>query len=156
MAKGDIKAGKGALVGGAGEYLVVGELLRRGWLAALTPRGMKNFDVFATKDGRTIYVRVKTKTADANMFRWNRPKGAHMVLESTGSNDFCVLVDLASDSPEYYVMTTVEVESALQELQEAWFNGKPGRDPENSMFTIRIDHQADYLARFKSWAVLDA
>src|SRR4051812_1558600 len=75
MAKGDIKAGKGALIGGAGEYLVVGELLKRGWLAALTPRGMKHFDVFATKGDKTIYLRVKTKSADADIFRWNRRKG---------------------------------------------------------------------------------
>jgi hypothetical protein len=56
MAKGDIKAGKGSIVGSAGEYFVMAELLKRGWLAGLTPRGAPDFDIVATKEDKTIHV----------------------------------------------------------------------------------------------------
>jgi len=39
---GDIKEGKGTIIGNAGEYLVVGELLRRGIVAAPAPRSLSD------------------------------------------------------------------------------------------------------------------
>jgi hypothetical protein len=54
-------AGEGALIGGAGEFYVMAELLKRGVIAGLTPRNDRSFDILATKFNRTIKVRVKTK-----------------------------------------------------------------------------------------------
>jgi len=45
---GRIKEGKGTLIGNAGEYLVVGELLKRDIIAAPAPRNNPGFDVLAT------------------------------------------------------------------------------------------------------------
>jgi hypothetical protein len=47
--KGRIKAGEGVLIGNAGEYYVVAELLKRGIIAALAPRNAPSFDILATK-----------------------------------------------------------------------------------------------------------
>ncbi len=46
---GRIKAGEGTLIGNAGEYYVVAELLKRGVLAALAPRNAPAFDILAVK-----------------------------------------------------------------------------------------------------------
>ena len=47
--KGQVKAGKGTLVGNAGEYYVMAELLKRGIIAALAPRNSPSFDILAAK-----------------------------------------------------------------------------------------------------------
>jgi hypothetical protein len=91
MAKGDIKAGKSSIIGSAGEYFVMAELLKRGWLAGLTPRGAPDFDIVATKEDTTIQVRVKTKTADSRLFRWNRLKDGKVFRAPIRESDFCVL-----------------------------------------------------------------
>ena len=105
MAKGDIKAGRGMLIGAAGEYFVMGELLRRGWLAGMTPRGATDFDIIASRGDRVVSVRVKSKTADATIFRWNRKVEGCVFRSPIAANDFSVLVDLrtAGEPPKYYV-----------------------------------------------------
>jgi len=59
--KGRIKAGEGPLIGNAGEYYVVAELLKRGIVAALAPRNAPSFDILTTRGNRTVKIRVKTK-----------------------------------------------------------------------------------------------
>src|SRR5712692_8601169 len=110
MAKGDVKAGRSTLIGAAGEYFVMGELLRRGWLAGLTPRGARDFDIIATQGTRVIHVRVKTKTADAKIFRWNRKPEGCVFRSPIQSYDFSILVDLKSrdEPPDYFVARTDE------------------------------------------------
>ena len=99
MAKGDIKAGKSTIIGAAGEYFVMAELLRRGWVAGLTPRGAPDFDIVATKDGWTIYVRVKTKTADAKLFRWNLRSDHKVFRDPISESDFAYWWILAARCP---------------------------------------------------------
>ena len=67
---GRIKAGEGVLIGNAGEYYVIAELLKRGVVAALTPRNTPAFDVLATKGNRTVRIRVKTKSAQYSIWQW--------------------------------------------------------------------------------------
>jgi hypothetical protein len=102
--RGDIKAGKGPLIAAASEYLVMGELLRRGWIAGLTPRGTADFDVVAIEKDCPIRVRVKTNTINSKLFRRNRGAEGKALREPLGEDDFCILVDLAGehDIPEYF------------------------------------------------------
>lgn len=152
MAKGDIKAGKSAIVGAAGEYFVMGELLRRGWLAGLTPRGSRDFDIIATKDGETIHVRVKTKTADSKLFRWNLREGDDSVFRAPiGENDFCVPVDIGGAAP---AIPTPKVEDQLQKIRREWLAGKATRNPNNRVIAFEIDRDKEFLSGFKNWAAL--
>jgi Holliday junction resolvase-like predicted endonuclease len=75
--KGKIKVGEGTLIGNAGEYYVVAELLRRGIIAALAPRNAPALDVLATKGKITVRIRVKTKSHDNT--------GWHYVTKKNGS-----------------------------------------------------------------------
>lgn len=61
---GRIKKGEGTLIGNAGEYFVVAELLKRGVIAALAPRNTPGFDLLAARKDSTVKVRVKTKTGE--------------------------------------------------------------------------------------------
>ncbi len=56
MASGRIKAGLGTLIGNAGEFYVMAELLKRGVVAALAPRNAPGFDVLATKGSLTARI----------------------------------------------------------------------------------------------------
>lgn len=48
--------------GMAGEHFVTGELLRRGWLAAMVNGNSPLIDILASKGARTIQIQVKTRT----------------------------------------------------------------------------------------------
>jgi len=157
MAKGDIKAGKSSIIGAAGEYFVMAELLKRGWLAGLTPRGARDFDIVATKGDTTIHVRVKAKTADSKLFRWNRLTDGKVFRAPIRESDFCVLVDIGSAAPEYYVMPTRQLEKKLLEFFDEWLAAKPTRSAENRVIAFdlgHVDHE-QWLSRFKNdWTVL--
>ncbi len=166
MAKGDIKAGRSPLIGNAGEYYVMAELLMRGWVAGMTPRGAHAHDIIATKGERVIEVRVKTKTADAQIFRWNK-KGEHC-LPRVGDpeRDFCVLVDILAGtegrafSPRFYVASSAEVAAKLNTNFLAWVStpGKNGRQrsPDSTMVAIDTRTDAPWLmTRLNRWDLLE-
>lgn len=112
---GQIKAGKSAIIGNAGEYFVVGELLRRDLVAALAPRNAAHFDVIATQGTKAVGVRVKTKTAAAKIWRWNIKKDGS-IFGDIRENDATVLVDLNDgDSPvDYFVVPTSKLDAKLK------------------------------------------
>lgn len=154
MARGDVKAGKSTLIGAAGEYFVMGELLRLGWLAGVTPRGARDFDIIATKGEHTIYVRVKTKTSDSRLFRWNRRDGQPVFRGRIVENDFCALVDVGdATTPQYYVAPTTLVEDELQRLHSEWVAGKAGRDPNNPVIAFVVGRDA-WLDKYRGWSAL--
>ena len=144
---GQIKAGKGPLIGNAGEYFVVAELLRRGVIAALAPRNTPGFDVMAAEASRSANIRVKTRTAAADSWVWNVKKDG-TIFRIVSENDFTVLVDLKSPGAtvDYFVLRTGEVEQALKADFQTWVStpgrgGRP-RNPENPQ--RRLGDWGDY------------
>ncbi len=93
--KGRIKAGEGSLIGNAGEYYVVAELLKRGIVAALAPRNAPSFDILATRGNRTVKIRVKTKSQEYSVWQWAVKKDGSIFRNLSKDGDFTVLVDLA-------------------------------------------------------------
>ena len=84
---GQIKAGLGSLIGNAGEYYVVAELLKRGVIAALAPRNSPAFDILATKNARTVRIRVKTKTEKYDVWQWAIKKDETiLILQNNPTN----------------------------------------------------------------------
>lgn len=71
---GKIKAGLGALIGNAGEYYVMAELLKRDIIAALAPRNAPGFDILATKGVKTVRIRVKTKSENYDIWQYSAKK----------------------------------------------------------------------------------
>lgn len=139
---GQIKEGKGTTIGNAGEYLVVGELLRRRVIAALAPRNSPGFDVLATDGVKSLNIRVKTKTKAANSWVWICKKDGTLFTNLRNELDFTIAVDLKDEqtSPDYYVIPTTELDTELKRIFNLWLNsppkrGKP-RNPKNPMRRI--------------------
>jgi hypothetical protein len=146
------RKGLGTLVGNAGEYFVVAELLRREWVAALAPRNAPAFDVLATRGGRTLRLRVKTRSA-AKADKWQWTAKADWTIFpglSDADDDFTVLVTLPEDPrerPTYHVLPTALVDSRLR-WRQAEFE-KRGGSPTNRHRCLILEEDADWLAEYE-------
>lgn len=131
VGSGRIEAGEGALIGNAGEFYVVAELLKRGIVAALVPRNTPAFDVLATRNGRTARIRIKTKTEDYDEWQWVVKKDGTIFRALSDGGDFTVLVNLAMECKDlrFYVIPTTTVDTWLKEDFNHWLTapGKNGR-----------------------------
>ena len=134
---GRIKAGEGALIGNAGEYYVVAELLKRGIIAALAPRNSPAFDILATNSERTVRIRVKTKSSEYSDWQWNAKKDDSIFRDLSNTDDFTVLVDLSKETKdlEFYIVPTHIINEWLVKDFNIWLStpGKNNRphSPEN-------------------------
>jgi hypothetical protein len=98
----------------AGEFLVAGELLRRGIMAAVTYGNAKKADVVAIGGGRSATIEVKTTAAS----KW--VLGSDLPPEDA---QLWVLVHLPSDlsaPPEYFVLTGKELRLAVLPRHDAY------------------------------------
>ncbi len=126
---GKIKEGLGSLIGNAGEYYVVAELLKRGIIAALAPRNSPAFDILATKDDKTVRNRVKTKSEEMDPWQWSMNKKGYIFRDIHETEDFVVMVDLAQDTRNvhFYIIPTAVVNKILTDDFNEWLN-TPGQN----------------------------
>jgi len=149
--QGRIKQGMGTLIGNAGEYFVVAELLRRYVIADLAPRNAPWVDVLATNQDKSVRIRVKTKTDAARDWVWNaRPDGS-IYLGILQSDDFTVLVDIAGEHthPTYFIIPTAKLNKRLDELHRRWEEGKSTRSRTSRMRRIgRSEEDRQWLGQY--------
>ena len=148
---GRIKAGEGGLIGSAGEFYVMAELLKRGIVAGLTPRNTMSFDILATNKNRNVRVRVKTKSQEYSDWQWAVKKDGSIFRDLSEDSDFTVLVDLAMDTKElkFYIMPTHKINEILKNDFDEWVrtpgrNGRP-HDPKNKKRHLGQIRNADSL-----------
>lgn len=157
---GRIKSGEGTLIGNAGEYFVVAELLKQGVIAALAPRNAPAFDILATHLGKTVRIRVKTKTDGYDIWQWSVKKDGSIFRDLQTEDDFTVLVNLTTETKdmEYFILTTSRVNDWLVADFEEWL-ATPGKDGQphavsNPKRSLPYRKYADQLARYKKWEIL--
>jgi hypothetical protein len=122
------KVGLSGLRGHAREMYVSAELMRRGWLAAMTARGSRSFDILARRADRPVFTAIRVKTGHSASFLWNAKKDGTLFLDVTEVSDFTVIVDLPKEGqkpPTYYVVPTAVLERHLHESHAAWL-AEPG------------------------------
>ncbi len=81
------------IVGAAGEYYVLSQLLRRGWIAALAPDGAPNMDILVTDENndKLCAIQVKTRRDTGGDKGWHmRRKHETMIADDL----FYVFVDV--------------------------------------------------------------
>ncbi|MBA7564070.1 hypothetical protein ES695_21515 [Candidatus Atribacteria bacterium 1244-E10-H5-B2] len=152
--KGRIKAGEGALIGNAGEYYVMAELLKRGIIAALAPRNAPAFDILATRKKQTVKIRVKTKSQEYPMWYYSVKKDGSIFRNLSKDGDFTVLVDLAMATKDlkFYIVPTHQIDGWLREGFDEWVKtpGKNNRphDPTNKLRYLIQEKYARELSKY--------
>ena len=125
---GRIKRGEGTLIGDAGEYAVMSELLKQGVVAALAPRNAPWFDILATNGPKTVRIRVKTKSHDQDNWQWNARKDDTIFRHLSDRDDFVVAVDLApvGQLNGFFIIPTRVIDKWLKDDFTAW-KSTPGK-----------------------------
>jgi hypothetical protein len=115
-------ASQSTLLGAAGEYHVMAELLRRGYIAALAPHGVPNADIVVTDvDGtRLCSIQVKTRRNIGSDGGWHM-KAKHEAIR--GDRLFYCFVDFGKtpdSQPIVYVLPSVLVAEVLASSHRQW------------------------------------
>lgn len=101
-------------IGLAGEFLVAGELLRRGIMAAVTYGNAKKADVVAVRGDRATNLEVKSTSESKWVLGGTLPED---------SSNLWVLVHLPAveaEPPEYFVLTSAELRQIVLPQHEAY------------------------------------
>jgi hypothetical protein len=149
-----------ALVGAAGEYLVLSRLLTKGFLASPAPRGTEKVDIVVTdKDGKSNFrIQVKTTLGSSkNGWFLSRKHEKHVDHDL-----FFCLVSLSMPTSEIFVVPATVVAEAISRDHKAWLetpsrSGKPHVDSDMrrvsaSMRLMDENWLEEYLER---WDLLE-
>lgn len=151
---GRVKSGRGTLLGNAGEYFVIAELLRHDIVAGLVPRNAPGLDILATIGRRSLKIRVKTKSSEADSWVWVAKGEAadaliFIGLQKDAADDLTALVDIPDNgAPAIHLVVTTAVDSLLREQHQQWLDrpGKHGRAHKPSkMRRLNVGRDLDAL-----------
>ena len=138
-----------ALIGNAGEFYVMAELLKRGWIAGLTPRNARAFDILASKKDKILSIRVKTKSK--GNWQWSVNKQGDIFHDLSVDNDFTVLVNLGKINLDemFYVLKTIEINEWLKTNHEQFLQRGGKDNPRRSLSSKEAK-----LESYKNWNIL--
>lgn len=130
----------------------MGELLRRGHIAALAPQGAPNMDILIADElGEKLFsIQVKTRATIGGDGGWHMNAKHENII---GKRLFYVFVDLGkrqTELPDYFIMPSTIVAEVVREAHAAWERnpGKNGRQRSqtNKMRRIQPDNSKIYTA----------
>ena len=138
------------LVGASGEYYVMHQILRRGYLAALAPDGAPNSDIIVTDiySKKLCSVQVKTRRDIGSDKGWHM-KDKHEQLDSDGL--FYCFVDMGKtfdDDVTTFVVPAKIVALVMRESHHCWLN-TPGAKGQKRNDTNMRRFLLDYTRIFK-------
>jgi hypothetical protein len=140
------------LAGAAGEHFVMGELLRRGVIAALAPAGAPNMDILITdiSGHKLAAIQVKTRRKCGSDDGWHMSKKHESIIDPA---IFYVFVDLAADIPVYYIVPSEVVATVVKTQHEIWLR-KPSKSGKLKATTEMRRFSGTYDAR--RWSGISA
>lgn len=159
-------------IGRMGELVVELELLARGWLVGnfnATTMNSAGWDLFATKAGRSVRIRVKAKRPGTSCFTWSRKRtGRVFDLIDGDGDDFVAAVSFeVAKPPSVYVLPSPVVEDELLTSSAAWLAGEKrggGERKDTSVLRVHIDNRVEapghgYREKWEpylgAWGILD-
>ena len=115
------------IIGNAGEYYVMCQLLRRGWIAALAPTGVPNMDIIVTdKDSQKLCsISVKTRRDIGSDRGWHMSEKHERIAAADLFYCFINFGKNERDSAKCYVVPSEIVANALIVSHKAWHR-QPG------------------------------
>lgn len=143
-------------IGVAGEYFVMAELTRRGYVASLTSKNTKAIDLLVSdKNGRQLAA-IQVKTCDnAKQQKWKMGNG---VENNDSANLYYVFVNMnGGNEPSYYVVPSRYVAYRVKQDYEEWYNtpGKQGQQRnETTMRTFEFVDKEEQEQYKDAWYLL--
>lgn len=143
-------------IGIAGEYFVVAELTRRGYVASLTSKNTKTVDILASDKNGAHLAAIQVKTCDnPKQLKW---KMSHSVEKTEAPNLYYVFVNMNGGlEPSYYVVPSKYVAYRVKEDYENWLNA-PGKNghirQETTMRTFEFVDEDESCLYQNAWHLL--
>jgi len=141
------------LSGVAGEYLVAGELSRRGFIASITLRNSKGVDILVSNDSASKTVGVQVKTNQGNLKWWLLDKKAE---DYFADNLFYVFVNLNNGKPaDFFIVPSNAVASYIKQGHAKWLitPGRKGQKHNDNPMRRFDDPELKYLDRWDMLAL---
>jgi hypothetical protein len=130
------------LTGIAGEYLVAGELSRRGYVASITLRNTRGIDIVATNKDASKSVGIQVKASSGSQRNWILNKKGEDFYSDTL---FYVFVNLknADERPDFFVVPSKIVANFIKHGHAEWLKtpskkGVPHRDTAMRQFSDKV------------------
>ena len=143
------------LTGVAGEYLVAGELSRRGWIASLTLRNTRGVDILLTSESLDRLVGIQVKTSGGSKPEWILGKKAESMIEPSVFYAFVLLMN--GEPPQYYIVPSKVVAEYTTRSHQEWLAspGRSGRAYGVSGVRKFVDHDGSFLNRWDLLGLID-
>jgi len=151
-------------IGRMGELVVELELLARGWLVGnfnATTMNSAGWDLFATKAGRSVKIRVKAKRPGTTSFAWSRRRDGRVFdLVSGDNDDYVAAVSFeTAGTPAVYLLPAQVVEHELLSSTAEWLAGSKrdgGARKDTGVLRVHLDHRTGavghgYASRWASY-----
>ena len=136
------------LAGVAGEYLVAGELSRRGWIASLTLRNTRGVDILVTSESLDRSVGVQVKTSRGSKPEWILSKKAETIFDGSVFYAFVLLMD--GGAPQYHIVPSSVVAEQTSRSHREWLGslGRRGRPRKDTSMRKFSDSERSFLERW--------
>jgi hypothetical protein len=130
------------IVGAAGEHFVMYELLRRNFVAALTPEGVPSVDILISdlSGGHLASLQVKTSSAPRNTWPLG-PKNEKLIADRLF---YCFVMpkDDQMASPDCWIVPSNVVADHVSISHRTWLAGEPKRGPTRNDSARRAMHKS--------------
>ncbi len=138
--------GEKVLRGVAGEYLVAGELSKRGYIASITLRNTRGADILATNSEFTKQVAIEVKTDSQNNKTWLLSEKADKYY---ASNIFYIFVKLKGlkERPDFYIVPSKVVADQVREKHIDYYQAKD-KNPADYPMRVFEDEKQKYLEKW--------
>ena len=137
------------LTGIAGEYLVAGELSRRGYIASITLRSTKGIDILVSNATATRQIAIQVKTNQGSKPEWVLNKKAETFY---ADNLFYVFVNLKGSQvrPDFYIVPSKVVADFVRKDHQKWLEtpGKKGQAHKDNPVRKFRDPERQFLERW--------
>lgn len=150
------KSDKNNTIGVSGEYFVMSELTRRGYVASLTSKNTKAIDLLVSNKEGNMLASIQVKTC--NNVKQKTWKMSDKVVNNVSPNLYYIFVNLnEGETPSFYIVPSKYVARRVTQDYNTWFNtpGKKGQHHnETNMRTFSFIDQ-DEAYQFKdAWFLL--
>jgi hypothetical protein len=128
--------GKSALIGAAGEYHVMSELLQRNMVGALAPEGVPTIDILVSSPmgDRLASLQVKTRYSKGRAASWPMNQKHETIVSEALYYCFVNLFEDSTQKPETFIVPSKVVADLVRLSHEIWLRGtkKNGDERKNT------------------------